>query len=78
MNSYQWNSSAQGCMRSTSNMAIFDPAYQGNIYFRITFQGNNSGDGLHINKANSNSSNEARNEYNVASTMTLSEIWQDS
>ena len=78
MNSYQWNSSASGSMRSTSNMAIFDPAYQGNIYFRITHSGNNSGDGLHINKANSNNSDEARNEFNVASTMTLSEIWQDS
>lgn len=78
MTSYQWNSSASGSMRSTSNMAIFDPAYQGNIYFRITFSGHNNGDGLHINKANSNNSDEARNEYNVASTMTLSELWQDS
>ena len=65
-------------MRSTSNMAIFDPAYQGNIYFRITFQGNNSGDGLHLNKNNSDNQDAARNEYNVASTITLSEIWQDS
>ena len=78
MNTYQWNSNASGCMRSTSNMAIFDPAYQGNIYFRITHQGNNSGNGLHINKCNSDNSDSARNEFSVASTLTLSELWQDS
>ena len=59
-------------------MAIFDPAYQGNIYFRITQSGNDNGDGLHINKCNSDNQDTARNEFSVASTMTLSEIWQDS
>ena len=78
MNSYQWISNVSGGMRSNSNMAIFDPNYQGNIYFRITFSGNNSGDGLHINKCNSDNQDAARNEFSVASTMTLSEIWQDS
>ena len=78
MNSYQWISSHSGMMRSTSTMAIQDPAYAGNIYFRMTCQGNNSGNGLHINKANSNDADEARNEFSVASTMTISELWQDS
>ena len=34
--------------------------------------------GININKCNSNNSNEDRNEYSVASTMTISELWQDS
>jgi len=78
MNTYQWNQNYHGVMRSTSNMSIFDPAYKGNIYFRITQSGNNNGDGLHLNKCNSDSQDTARNEFSVASTMTLSEIWQDS
>jgi len=78
MNSYQWNQNYHGVMRSTSNMSIFDPAYQGNIYFRITQSGNNNGDGLHLNKCNSDNQDTARNEFSVASTMTLSEIWQGS
>ncbi len=78
MNSYQWLSSYNGVMRSTSNMAVFDPGYEGNVYFKITQDGNTGGDGLHINKCNSDNQDAARNEFSVASTITLSEIWQDS
>ena len=49
-----------------------------NVYFKISFEGHNDGNGLHINKNSSQRTPAQENSYSVASTMTLSELWRDS
>ena len=73
-----------GHSRSTSTIARFDPAAGSsasvgdNVYFKISFEGHNDGNGLHINKNSASNTTAQENSYSVASTMTLSELWRDS
>ena len=73
-----------GHSRATSTIAQFDPvagssaSVGDNVYFKISFEGHNDGNGLHINKNMSTNSTAQENAYSFASTMTLSELWRDS
>ena len=77
-------SGSHGHSRSTSTIAQFDPvagssaSVGDNVYFKISFEGHNDGNGLHINKNHSSSTTAQENSYSFASTMTLSELWRDS
>ena len=75
---------SNGHCRSTSTIARFDPvagssaSVGDNVYFKISFEGHDNGNGLHINKNSSQNTTAQENSFSVASTMTLSELWRDS
>ena len=73
-----------GHSRATSTIARFDPvagssaSVGDNVYFKISFEGHDNGNGLHINKNSSTNTTAQENSYSFASTMPLSELWRDS
>ena len=78
---YSYVENYSGMLRSTKVMTILDPGtltVGDTIYFKYTYQGHQNGGYLHLNKNSSNNSSSNQNNYSVASTIQLSEIYRTS
>ena len=78
---YCYTENHSGMLRSTKIMTILDPGtltVGDTIYFKYTYQGHANGGYLHLNKNSSNNSSVNQNNYSVASTIQLSEIYRTS
>ena len=78
---YTYVESYHGMLRSTKVMTILDPGtltVGDTIYFKYTYHGHANGGYLHLNKNSSNNSSSNQNNYSVASTIQLSEIYRTS